>query len=76
VKMLGRLGWRGQCSCCNGPKDKKAIRAEERLAWLREAAAERRATMPNYPDSAEVIAERDEERAGWLALQSETAWGS
>lgn len=35
--MLGRLGWRGQCSCCNGPKDTKAIRAEEKRGWLDEA---------------------------------------
>ena len=36
VKMLGRLGWRGQCSCCNGPRGKKAIRAEEKRHWRRE----------------------------------------
>lgn len=34
--MLGRLGWRGQCSCCNGPKDPKAVRAEEKRRWQRE----------------------------------------
>ena len=33
TKMLGRLGWRGQCSCCNGPKDTKAIRAEEKVQF-------------------------------------------
>ena len=38
--MLGRLGWRGQCSCCNGPKAPKAIRSEEKRWWQREAAAE------------------------------------
>ena len=38
-KMLGRLGWRGQCSCCNGPKPKKAIRAEEKVAVRVEIAA-------------------------------------
>lgn len=36
MKMLGRLGWRGQCSCCNGPKPKKSIRAEEKRHWRRE----------------------------------------
>lgn len=36
AKMLGRLGWRGQCSCCNGPKDPKAIRAEEKRNWRKE----------------------------------------
>lgn len=43
AKMLGRLGWRGQCSCCNGPKDVKAIRAEEKVQFRRlsvEEAAE------------------------------------
>jgi hypothetical protein len=72
AKMLGRLGWRGQCSCCNGPRSKNQIRAEERLAWLREAAGERSRTMPDYPDPAEVVAERDEERPFWLDLQMET----
>jgi hypothetical protein len=37
TKMLGKLGWRGQCSCCNGPKDKKAIRREEKRLWQKEA---------------------------------------
>lgn len=36
MKLLGRLGWRGQCSCCNGPQDRKAIRAEETRDWRRE----------------------------------------
>lgn len=35
AKMLGRLGWHGQCSCCNGPGWEK--RAEER-EWRREWA--------------------------------------
>lgn len=39
AKMLGRLGWRGQCSCCNGLKGKKAIRAEEKRRWRRDEAA-------------------------------------
>ncbi len=34
-KLLGRLGWHGQCSCCNGPKPRKSVRAEEKLAWRR-----------------------------------------
>lgn len=33
AKLLGRLGWRGQCSCCNGPKDVKAVRAEEKVQF-------------------------------------------
>ena len=39
-KLLGKLGWRGQCSCCNGPKDKKAIRHEEDRFWRREMEEE------------------------------------
>jgi hypothetical protein len=34
-KMLGKLGWRGQCSCCNAPKDKKAIKQEEKGAFAK-----------------------------------------
>jgi hypothetical protein len=75
AKMLGRLGWRGQCACCNGPRYRKQIRAEERLGWLREAAADRVRTMPDYPDPPEVTAERGDERTFWLGLQMETgAW--
>lgn len=33
ARMLGRLGWHGQCACCNGPACDK--RAEDR-AWRRE----------------------------------------
>lgn len=38
--MIGRLGWRGQCSCCNGPRDKGQIRSEEKRAWKRDAREE------------------------------------
>lgn len=37
--MLGRLGWRGQCSCCNGPRSKHQIKREERRNLEREFAA-------------------------------------
>jgi hypothetical protein len=33
MKMLGRLGWRGQCSCCNGPRSKRQLKAEEKRRW-------------------------------------------
>jgi hypothetical protein len=50
--------------------------AEGRVAWLREAAAERARTMPDYPDPPEVVEERNEERAFWLDLQTRTqSWG-
>lgn len=35
MKMLGKLGWRRQCSCCNYPKDNKAIRKEEKDAFAK-----------------------------------------
>lgn len=34
--MLGRLGWRGQCSCCNAPRDKRSVRFEEKRQWQAE----------------------------------------
>jgi len=37
MKMLGRLGWKGQCSCCNGPK---WVKAEEKRQWRAEAELE------------------------------------
>lgn len=46
MKMLGRLGWRGQCSCCNGPKDQKSIRAEEKRDWKREIQLEKARVSP------------------------------
>ncbi len=39
-KLLRKLGWRGQCSCCNSPKDKKAIRQEEQKEWKDETIFE------------------------------------
>ena len=38
--MLGRLGWHGQCSCCNGPDGKQEIKRQEDRAWRREALDE------------------------------------
>lgn len=38
-KMLGALGWRGQCSCCNGSRTKHQIRQEEKRE-LRDAVEE------------------------------------
>ena len=35
ARMLGRLGWHGQCSCCNGPADDAARECRD---WQREAA--------------------------------------
>ena len=37
MKMIGKLGWRGQCSCCN---DKADMKAAEKHAWQREAEEE------------------------------------
>lgn len=45
MKMLGKLGWRGQCSCCNGPRSKKAIRAEEKRRWRAEGEPEGRPVL-------------------------------
>jgi hypothetical protein len=44
----------------------------DRLAELREAAAERVRTMPMFDDHPDDIRQRDEEREAWLALQAQT----
>jgi hypothetical protein len=36
AKMLGRLGWRGQCACCNRARPKRNIKREEKNLWQRE----------------------------------------
>lgn len=36
AKLLGRLGWRGQCACCDGPKGKRQIKREEEAQWRAE----------------------------------------
>jgi hypothetical protein len=36
VKLLGRLGWHGQCACCCGNDDKRAVKRQEDRAWRRE----------------------------------------
>jgi hypothetical protein len=36
MKMLGRLGWFGQCSCCNGPRGKREMKRLEERQWRRE----------------------------------------
>jgi hypothetical protein len=38
MKMLGRLGWFGQCSCCNGPRGKHEMKRLEERQWRREQA--------------------------------------
>ena len=40
AKLLGRLGWHGQCACCCGPDGKDTIRAQEDRAWRAEAFLE------------------------------------
>lgn len=35
--MFGRLGWRGQCSCCDGPRGTGQLRAEEKREVARMA---------------------------------------
>lgn len=32
-KMVGRLGWHGQCSCCCGPDDPSTVKAQEKREW-------------------------------------------
>lgn len=41
AKLMGRLGWRGQCSCCSGPRGHDQIRAEEKRETRQEAERER-----------------------------------
>lgn len=43
-RMLGRLGWHGQCGCCNGPRDEKPT---ERREWKADALSE----LLDYLDS-------------------------
>ena len=33
TRMIGKLGWKGQCSCCNGNKD---VKAEEKHLFNKE----------------------------------------
>lgn len=40
MRMFGKLGWHGQCSCCNENEGKKAVKAEEERDWRRELAEE------------------------------------
>jgi hypothetical protein len=37
AKMLGRLGWHGQCDCCCGQDGKDQVRAREKREVAREA---------------------------------------
>ena len=48
AKLIGRLGWHGQCACCSGPAGKDTIRAQEERAWRAEAAAD---MAPECPES-------------------------
>lgn len=36
MKMLGKLGWHGQCDCCCGKNGNKEIKRQEEIAWRRE----------------------------------------
>jgi len=36
MKMLGKLGWHGQCSCCSGPSARETIKAQEERQWRAE----------------------------------------
>lgn len=36
-RMMGRLGWHGQCACCCGNRGKESVRAQERVEVRREA---------------------------------------
>jgi len=36
MRMLGKLGWHGQCSCCNGPRSKHQIKRKEKKEWQNE----------------------------------------
>lgn len=33
AKMYGKLGWYGQCKCCDGNADKRTTRARETRQW-------------------------------------------
>lgn len=36
ARLMGRSGWHGQCSCCNGPRTRDSIRRYETAQWLRD----------------------------------------
>ena len=40
ARMYGKLGWYGQCGCCNDNKDKGGVKGDEERQWRAEAAAE------------------------------------
>lgn len=40
AKMLGRLGWYGQCACCNTNMDKSSLRLVEERQWRAELEME------------------------------------
>lgn len=33
ARLFGKLGWYGQCSCCNCKRDKRAVKAIEEREW-------------------------------------------
>lgn len=45
-RMYGRLGWHGQCSCCNSNREKRAVKAGEERQWRAEAEEE----LNEHPD--------------------------
>jgi hypothetical protein len=40
ARMYGKLGWYGQCKCCDGNADKGTVRAREESQWRMEAEEE------------------------------------
>lgn len=36
MKLLGRLGWYGQCACCSGPASKRQIKRREARLWRKD----------------------------------------
>ena len=40
MKMMGELGWEGQCGCCCGRDTNKQVRLKENIFWRKEYDAE------------------------------------
>lgn len=37
MKMIGKLGWHGQCACCCGKDGNQEIKRQEERQWRKEA---------------------------------------
>lgn len=52
TRMVGSLGWHGQCACCCGADTKRQVKRQEDREWRREERAWRD-HVDNMPDVAE-----------------------